>query len=288
MSKVLVVHDGKRERELLLVERLVVGRDPACDISVDDGLLSRRHAEFIAAPAAVTVRDLGSRNGIFVNGTRRAEQSLKPGDVVQIGPFRVRYLQDRAAAAIAAAPVDADGTRMIPGPAPASMPAPTAWAAVPAAPDFDPMDSETRFVSAGELEIPPEAAPPVDDDATGFVPAPPRPMAPPDTLIMRPAPSVPEAPVVAAPAESASPLGSFVLIQLGALAVIVFAATVAPIVVSRGTVLSAITEGRLAALLIWPVLPLIVALAATLVIARIINRRVLDVLGTDSHDMEGR
>ena len=95
VSKVLVVNDGKRERELLLVERLVVGRDPTCDISFDDGLLSRRHAEFIAAATAVTVRDLGSRNGVFVNGTRRAEQALSPGDVVQIGPLRVRYLLDR-------------------------------------------------------------------------------------------------------------------------------------------------------------------------------------------------
>ena len=46
MSKLLVVNDGKRERELLLVERLVVGRDPMCDLSHDDALLSRRHAEF--------------------------------------------------------------------------------------------------------------------------------------------------------------------------------------------------------------------------------------------------
>ena len=126
VSKVLVVNDGKRERELLLVERLVVGRDPTCDISYDDGLLSRRHAEFIAAPTAVTVRDLGSRNGVFVNGTRRAEQALSPGDVVQIGPLRVRYLLDQTAGTPASR-LDADGTLMIPG-------TPATPGAAPAAP----------------------------------------------------------------------------------------------------------------------------------------------------------
>ena len=114
------MHDGKRERELLLVERLVVGRDPACDISVDDGLLSRRHAEFVAAASAVTVRDLGSRNGIFVNGTRRAEQTLEARRRRADRPAaRAVSARPRALAAEASARMDADGTLMIPATAPA-------------------------------------------------------------------------------------------------------------------------------------------------------------------------
>ena len=96
MSKKLVVSDGTRERELQLVGRIVVGRDPACDISHEHSLLSRRHAEFVAAGELVVVRDLGSRNGVFVNGTKTAEHSLQPGDVVQIGPLRAQYEIGRA------------------------------------------------------------------------------------------------------------------------------------------------------------------------------------------------
>ena len=63
VSRKLVISDGTRERELQLIGRLVVGRDPGCDLSEDHSLLSRRHAEFVTVGASVTVRDLGSRNG---------------------------------------------------------------------------------------------------------------------------------------------------------------------------------------------------------------------------------
>ncbi len=116
MSKLLVVNDGKRERELLLVERLVVGRDPMCDLSHDDALLSRRHAEFQMIGDEVTVRDLGSRNGLFVNGNRAAERSLNPGDIVQIGPLRVRYVTTEAAVSLEPDELDIDITKVVPAP----------------------------------------------------------------------------------------------------------------------------------------------------------------------------
>ena len=47
MSRRLIVSDGRRDRELLLVGRIVVGRDPTCDIGDGNSLLSRRHAEFV-------------------------------------------------------------------------------------------------------------------------------------------------------------------------------------------------------------------------------------------------
>jgi len=306
VSKVLVVHDGKRERELLLVERLVVGRDPACDISVDDVLLSRRHAEFVAAASAVTVRDLGSRNGVFVNGTRRAEQALKLGDVVQIGPLRVRYLRDRPVTPGAPSPADADGTRMIPGPpppvsaaapgpaaAPISAPSPTPFPAsldafrAPAPSleddDIDEMDGETRFASGGAFAEAVKGAAPPDNEATGFTPAP-RPVAP--LSVGTPTPR--ESPAVQSASTRPLALGSFVLIQLGALAAIVFVSTVAPLILSRGTVLDAIDGGSVTALLIWPILPLVIGLAATLVIANIVNRRVLNAIGSHRQSAEGR
>lgn len=130
MVKKLVVNDGTRERELRLVGRIVIGRDPVCDISQDHSLLSRRHAEFVTAEGVVTVRDLGSRNGIFVNGIRAAEQVLEPGDVVQVGPLRARYVVETASAAAAVVKVDAESTaiqsreQISGGTAPSAPPAP--------------------------------------------------------------------------------------------------------------------------------------------------------------------
>ncbi len=64
----------------------VVGRNASCQLSLDDPLVSRRHAMFMVLPEAVTVEDLGSRNGVSVNGERIAGRlMLRPGDRIQIG-----------------------------------------------------------------------------------------------------------------------------------------------------------------------------------------------------------
>lgn len=95
MSRRLVVTGGSRARELVLVDTLVVGRDPGCDISEqNDPLLSRRHAAFTATSKHAAVRDLGSRNGILVNGSKVAEAQLRNGDVVQIGHLQVKFVDE--------------------------------------------------------------------------------------------------------------------------------------------------------------------------------------------------
>ena len=69
---VLVVFSGQLAGEGPVGEQVVVGRDPgAADIVLDqDGDVSRRHARFSPAGAGLTVEDLGSTNGTFVNGHR--------------------------------------------------------------------------------------------------------------------------------------------------------------------------------------------------------------------------
>jgi pSer/pThr/pTyr-binding forkhead associated (FHA) protein len=95
MSRRLVVSGGSRPVELVLVGTMIVGRDPACDISeTTDPLLSRRHAAFSADANSVMVRDLGSRNGILVNGRKTTQSTLRNGDVVQIGHLQVRYIDE--------------------------------------------------------------------------------------------------------------------------------------------------------------------------------------------------
>jgi pSer/pThr/pTyr-binding forkhead associated (FHA) protein len=91
MTHTLLVKDQQGEREVLLADSLEVGRDPRCDISSADPQLSRRHAEFVVSGPHVVVRDLGSRNGVFVNGRRQTEAVLSAGDVVQIARLVVTF-----------------------------------------------------------------------------------------------------------------------------------------------------------------------------------------------------
>ncbi len=70
---------------------LTIGRADS-DIVLDQPLVSRRHAQLAWVGTQHILSDLGSRNGTWVNGVRIAGQrALVPGDVVQIGTFRLTY-----------------------------------------------------------------------------------------------------------------------------------------------------------------------------------------------------
>ena len=66
-----------------------VGRDPDDGIFLDDVTVSRHHAEFEVAGESLAVRDLGSTNGTYVNGTRTETSELQAGDEVIIGRFHL-------------------------------------------------------------------------------------------------------------------------------------------------------------------------------------------------------
>lgn len=66
--------------------RFFIGRDRDCQLVVDDPVVSRRHALLVIGPGGVTVEDLGSRNGVLVNGDRiEGRVQLEAGDVLTIG-----------------------------------------------------------------------------------------------------------------------------------------------------------------------------------------------------------
>src|SRR5271166_4712851 len=76
--------------------QFVVGRSAGCQLSLDDPLVSRRHALLVVARDGVTVEDLESRNGIVVNGDRIASRrSLVPGDRIMIGSQELTLLEGR-------------------------------------------------------------------------------------------------------------------------------------------------------------------------------------------------
>src|SRR5687767_13341705 len=94
MKRKLVVTENGRAREMLFVTTMAVGRDPECDISGSDPLLSRRHAELEPCEDHALVRDLGSRNGITVNGKKVDQAVLRPGDRVHVAGIRIEYAEE--------------------------------------------------------------------------------------------------------------------------------------------------------------------------------------------------
>jgi pSer/pThr/pTyr-binding forkhead associated (FHA) protein len=64
----------------------VIGRRQECDLCIPLTVISRRHCELSRDQDVLRVRDLGSKNGTYVNGQKVPEASLKPGDTLRIGP----------------------------------------------------------------------------------------------------------------------------------------------------------------------------------------------------------
>jgi hypothetical protein len=73
-------------------EGAVLGRSRDCDVVLDDPNVSRHHAEVRPSGGSWIVNDLGSTNGIKVNGRRiRGPESLKRGDVIELGTSSVTF-----------------------------------------------------------------------------------------------------------------------------------------------------------------------------------------------------
>jgi pSer/pThr/pTyr-binding forkhead associated (FHA) protein len=73
--------------------KTLIGRSPECQIFLDDVTVSRRHAELERSGDTFTIRDLGSLNGTYVNRRRIESAVLQADDEVQIGKYRLTFLQ---------------------------------------------------------------------------------------------------------------------------------------------------------------------------------------------------
>ncbi|HEX6105290.1 MAG TPA: adenylate/guanylate cyclase domain-containing protein [Gemmatimonadales bacterium] len=99
----LVSASGDQSFEIPPGRSLLVGRGVASDIAIYDPTISRRHAELVAGPDGVEVKDLGSSNGTCINGSRVSAGRLHPDDSVTFGKvlFRLRSTSLSAAHPIA-------------------------------------------------------------------------------------------------------------------------------------------------------------------------------------------
>jgi pSer/pThr/pTyr-binding forkhead associated (FHA) protein len=76
-------------------EEVLIGRGDHADITLPNASVSREHARLRRVERGYTIEDLGSQNGIQVNGAPQKEHTLTSGDEVQIGRFQVVFLGDR-------------------------------------------------------------------------------------------------------------------------------------------------------------------------------------------------
>ena len=92
----VVVRGPNAGARLALVKDVTTaGRHPEADLFLDDVTVSRRHAEFARGDGAFRVRDVGSLNGTYLNGTRVDDAALANGDEVQIGRYKLAFYAGR-------------------------------------------------------------------------------------------------------------------------------------------------------------------------------------------------
>jgi pSer/pThr/pTyr-binding forkhead associated (FHA) protein len=74
-------------------DRTSLGRAPECDVFLDDVTVSRHHAVITGGPDGFTIDDEGSLNGTYVNRRRVETATLEDGDEVQIGKYKLTFLE---------------------------------------------------------------------------------------------------------------------------------------------------------------------------------------------------
>jgi pSer/pThr/pTyr-binding forkhead associated (FHA) protein len=93
--KLVVLAGAKEGLEIpLKKDKFLIGRSKECALRAGSEAISRRHCAIIRRDDAWTVRDLGSRNGTHVNGTRITEEvPLVAGDELRVGPLTFRVAE---------------------------------------------------------------------------------------------------------------------------------------------------------------------------------------------------
>ena len=92
---ILVIKRGPNpgSRHKLEKEITTVGRHPDSDIFLDDITVSRRHVEFIKTEFGYKIKDVGSLNVTYLNRERIEEAELANSDEIQIGKFKLVFLE---------------------------------------------------------------------------------------------------------------------------------------------------------------------------------------------------
>src|SRR5215475_13185626 len=94
----LEVTTGGQTQRVNLYKTLTVGRQPGCDVVLQDTQASRKHCQFQIREGLVVLKDLGSHNGTYIGPNKVAEAILAFGDTVRIGQSTLRLIPDEVEA----------------------------------------------------------------------------------------------------------------------------------------------------------------------------------------------
>ncbi len=89
----ITVLAGPEQGQVFKIARptTTMGRSNTCEIVITDPLVSRQHCQVILGMGGISLRDLASTNGTFLNGTRVTESPLRNQDVISVGGTRLRF-----------------------------------------------------------------------------------------------------------------------------------------------------------------------------------------------------
>ncbi|SRR6266513_88051 len=142
MAKLILSMDGLVLKEIALTkERTTIGRKPHNDIQIDNLAVSGEHAVIVTILQDSFLEDLGSTNGTVVNGQPIKKHFLQNNDIVELGKYKLKYVNEAPAGQAKAAdfektmvlrPGSVKAAAPVPAAAPAAAPAATS-AAAPAA-----------------------------------------------------------------------------------------------------------------------------------------------------------
>ncbi len=97
-AKLILSMDGVVLKEYVLnKERTTIGRKPHNDIVIDNLAISSEHAAIITILNDSFLEDLESTNGLAVNGTTTKKHFLQNNDLIEIGKYKLKYLNDQPA-----------------------------------------------------------------------------------------------------------------------------------------------------------------------------------------------
>ena len=139
MPKLIVSIDDVVIKEVQLTkDRTSLGRRPYNDIVIDNLAVSGEHAVFQMSGNEVNLEDLNSTNGTYVNGKAVKKQLLQNTDTVEIGKYRIKYINEAASAGFDKTMLFKAGSA---GPASPAAVMPPAPSSVPTSSGFAPVES---------------------------------------------------------------------------------------------------------------------------------------------------
>ena len=166
MPKIVVNPGTPQAREIQLKPGInFLGRAANNDFTFEDLSISGSHCQIMVDAAGVSIRDMGSTNGTFVNRAKVQESRLESGQPVRLGSVEMVFYGDTAPAPVAAAPTPVAVTPAFAA-APAPVAAPPALVSTPSAPTLRPAGLRISGLSHEPAPTPvadPEAPPEMPD-----------------------------------------------------------------------------------------------------------------------------